>query len=113
MKELGVGIEPVKRFKRSAYPDKEALATARKAHQANLTERRKALYKLARRYGKKYCFYNLRHSWATRALRRGVDPLTVAILMGHADPSTLTKVYQHLAHDPDFMAKAARKAAGS
>jgi integrase len=112
MKELGVGIEPLKRFKRSDYPDKAALREARALHQKELAERRKALYKVARRYGRKYCFYNLRHSWATRALRRGVDPLTVAILMGHSDPSMLAKVYAHLAQDPEFMAKAARKAAG-
>jgi hypothetical protein len=43
-------------------------------------------------------------------LRRGVDPLTVAILLGDADPSTLGKVYQHLAHDPDFLGNAAKKA---
>ncbi len=34
----------------------------------------------------------LRHSWATHALERGVDALTVVILMGHRDPSTLAKV---------------------
>jgi hypothetical protein len=27
--------------------------------------------------------------------------LTVAILMGHNDPSTLSRVYQHFAHNPE------------
>jgi integrase len=43
-----------------------------------------------------YSLYALRHSWATRALMKGVDPLTVGILMGHKDPSMLSRVYQHL-----------------
>jgi hypothetical protein len=34
----------------------------------------------------------------------------VAILLGHTDPSTLAKVYQHLAHDPDFLRNAVKRA---
>ena len=60
----------------------------------------------------RYSLYALRHSWATRALQRGTDALTVAILMGHSDPSTLAKVYQHLAHNPGHLLEQARKAAG-
>jgi hypothetical protein len=40
-------------------------------------------------------------------LQRGVDPLRVAILMGHADPSMLAKVYAHLAQDPEYLQRAA------
>jgi len=54
----------------------------------------------------------LRHSWATNALQKGVDPLTVAILMGHRDPSTLAKVYQHLALNPKHMLTEAHRAVG-
>ena len=71
-----------------------------------LTNRRAA--KLAPRYS----LYALRHSWATNALQRGLDSLTVAILTGHEDPSTLARVYQHLSHNPEQMLKQARKAAG-
>jgi integrase len=53
----------------------------------------------------KYSLYGLRHSWATHALERGVDPLTVAILMGHKDPSMLAKVYQHLSLNPEHLAQ--------
>lgn len=60
----------------------------------------------------KYSLYVLRHSWCTRALERGVDPLTVAILMGHQDPSTLSRVYQHVALNPSHMLDQARRAAG-
>lgn len=60
----------------------------------------------------RYSLYALRHSWATNALQRGVDPLTVAILMGHEDPSTLAKVYQHLSLNPKHLLEQARRAAG-
>ena len=59
----------------------------------------------------RYSLYALRHSWATRALQGGTDALTVAILMGHSDPSTLAKVYQHLTHDPQHLLDKAKKAA--
>ena len=60
----------------------------------------------------RYCLYALRHSWATNALTRGLDSLTVAVLMGHQDPSTLARVYQHLSHNPQHLLDQARKAAG-
>jgi integrase len=86
---------------------------AKEQHEKKLYERRKALWKLARKHGRKYCLYHFRHSWATRALQRGIDPLTVAILMGHSDPSMLAKVYQHVAHDPEYMRGAAKRATGT
>lgn len=57
-----------------------------------------------------YSLYALRHAWATRALQRGVDPLTTAILMGHSDPSMLAKVYQHLSLNPEHLRAQAVKA---
>ena len=59
-----------------------------------------------------YSLYALRHSWATHALERGVDPLTVAILMGHRDPSMLAKVYQHLSLNPEHLRSQLEKAVG-
>lgn len=112
MKELGITLERPPRFKAEAVvPAKRSIA--KKQHEEKLYERRKALWKLARKYGRKYCLYNFRHSWATRALKRGLDPLTVAILMGHSDPSMLAKVYQHVAHDPEYMRGAAKRATGT
>lgn len=73
--------------------------------------RRNLLVERARELVPRYCLYALRHSWATNALKRGVDPLTVAILMGHQDPSMLAKVYQHLSHNPEHMLAQARRAA--
>lgn len=73
--------------------------------------KRKLTYRLAQESAPKYSLYALRHSWATNALQRGVDALTVAILMGHKDPSQLAKVYQHLSHNPKHLLEQAKKAA--
>ncbi len=67
--------------------------------------------KRASQLAPKYSLYVLRHSWATNALKKGVDALTVAILMGHEDPSTLAKVYQHLSLNPEHLLEQARRAA--
>lgn len=57
----------------------------------------------ARSLAPRYSLYALRHSFATNALRNGVDSLTVAVLLGHQDPSTLARVYQHLNQNPDHL----------
>jgi integrase len=62
--------------------------------------------------GVKYSLYALRHSWMNRLLLGGVDALTVAILAGHADTSTLARTYQHLSQSPTFLLEQARKAVG-
>ena len=69
-----------------------------------------AFIRVEKELGPKYCLYHLRHSWLDRALRAGVDALTCAILMGHRDPSTLSKVYQHLSQSPEYRREAARRA---
>jgi integrase len=74
--------------------------------------KRKLTFRQAAKLAPRYSLYALRHSWATNALQRGVDPLTVAILMGHEDPSTLAKVYQHLSLNPKHLLEEARRAAG-
>ncbi len=111
MKENGVNIARPPRYCANTLSTGERLA-ARATQNTRLREYRKTLLQTARKHARKYCLYHFRHSWATRALQRGVDPLTVAILMGHADPSMLAKVYQHLAQDPDFLRQAATKATG-
>ena len=72
--------------------------------------KRKLVCKRASELAPKYSLYTLRHSWATNALKNGVDALTVAILMGHEDPSTLAKVYQHLSLNPQHLLEQARRA---
>ncbi len=73
--------------------------------------KRKLRAKLVATLVPRYSLYTLRHAWATRALQSGLDGLTVAVLMGHSDPSTLARVYQHLSHDPSHLLRQARKAA--
>ncbi len=72
--------------------------------------KRKLTYRLCIDLTPCYSLYALRHSWATRALIKGVDPLTVAILMGHEDPSMLSRVYQHLSLNPKHMLSEAQRA---
>lgn len=83
--------------------------------EANLRNeaRRKLRKRLAIRMVPRYSLYAIRHSWATRALRAGLDSLTVAILMGHSDPSTLARVYQHISHDPEHMLGQAQRVVGT
>jgi integrase len=52
--------------------------------------------RLKKRIGRRLCMYVFRHSFATRMLTSGLDPMTVATLLGHSDPSMLARVYQHL-----------------
>jgi integrase len=68
--------------------------------------------RLACQLAPRFSLYALRHSWATHALQRGIDAVTVAVLMGHSDPSMLARVYQHLSHDPGHLLAQAKRAAG-
>lgn len=56
--------------------------------------------------------YVLRHTFCTDALLRGVDPLTVAHLMGHKDASMVFKVYSHLAQQDEFLQAKLKQATG-
>lgn len=75
--------------------------------------RQKLTFRRATELAPRFSLYALRHSWATNALQRGIDPLTVAILMGHEDPSMLSKVYQHLSLNPVHMLDQAKRAASA
>ena len=86
--------------------------TAKTQAELRCEAKRKLTKKRAAELAPRYSLYAFRHSWATNALQRGVDPLTVAILMGHEDPSMLAKVYQHLSLNPKHLLEQARRAAG-
>lgn len=59
------------------------------------------------------CAYLFRHTFATGALERGLDAITVAELMGHrGDVSMLSQVYQHLRQRTSHMKAAAERATG-
>jgi integrase len=112
------GLEPTDEDIRKYVPELETfrttngIAIAKTERDLYVEARRKLRYRMAEQQAAKYSLYVLRHSWATHALERGVDALTVAVLMGHRDPSTLAKVYQHLAHNPQYLQEQARRAAG-
>lgn len=80
------------------------------AHLAELARQRKERNRLARKHGEKYCLYHFRHTWMNRLLTSGVDSLTVAILAGHVDASTLATTYQHLSQNSVFLLEQAKRA---
>jgi integrase len=53
--------------------------------------------------GRKIAAYDFRHSFVTRALKKGVDPVTLATIVGHQDVTMISRIYSHLADDPEFM----------
>jgi len=56
--------------------------------------------------------YALRHTYATNALERGADSVTLAELMGHADTSMLSRNYAHVYRRIDHLRRVAEQAAG-
>jgi integrase len=61
-------------------------------------------------FGKKYALVDFRHTFVQRSLKAGVDPVTLAFLLGHADTSTLAKTYAHLDQDASHLREALGKA---
>jgi integrase len=86
---------------------------ARSAHERAVIERRHRIAQLAKRHAPRYSLYTFRHSWCTRALERGVDAVTVAVLMGHRDTTMISRVYAHLMQRRDHLREAVRRAAGA
>ncbi|MGA2033339.1 MAG: site-specific integrase [Thermoguttaceae bacterium] len=57
------------------------------------------------------CVYLVRHTYATWALVRGVDPASLAEILGHADTNMIMEVYLHLADQKVYMSDVAERAA--
>ena len=103
LKELGVVVEPLPRFKRQGYSDPKELAVAKKVHQQALRDRRKQILKLAREHGTKLTAYDLRHGFCQRMLESGVNHLAVAELMGHSNGRMVAETYSHMNKANDYL----------
>jgi integrase len=101
-----VEVPPVPRFDRRRYADPEQLAAARAEQRKKILARRKALSAAARRGGRRFAMYDIRHCFATRKLKEGHDPITVAALLGHKDGAMLCKHYEELSRDGEHLRKA-------
>lgn len=55
------------------------------------------------------CAYAIRHSFATEGLKKGVDSLTLAQIMGHSDTTMLSRHYAHLARNPAYLREVVRR----
>jgi integrase len=85
--------------------------TIKKTEREKFTEaRRKLTYCIARKNASKLCLTNFRHTWCHNALKSGLDVLTVATLMGHADTTMVAKIYSHLNYAQDYLLGEAKRA---
>jgi integrase len=69
-----------------------------------------AFCRLKKKLGRKLHLGAWRKGYATEALKAGVDVIGLAHLMGHRDPTMLSRVYAKVQQDPEYMAGLARKA---
>ncbi len=114
MREKGIGLKPEGIETQIAKQRPYRISQGRKVVKTRLElveeARRKLWTRLACQHAPKYCLTAFRHSWCHHALRRGLDALTVSMLMGHADPTMVSRVYSHLSHATDYLRQAAQKA---
>ena len=73
---------------------------------------RKGLGRLNEKHGIKIHLGAFRKGYCTQALQNGVDPVTLAKLLGHRDVTMIMKVYSQVHQDREFMAESAMKAKG-
>jgi integrase len=66
--------------------------------------------RLTKKLGFHVCPYAIRHTFATDAIIRGVDLVTIAQLMGHRDLEMLQRIYQHVKKRGDHLREALKKA---
>jgi len=112
--DIAIGDRELQKFVKNLSPTRTVKGTVVRKSDKELQQeaRRKLLNKKYASLAPKLCLYVFRHSFATRALESGVDSLTVALLLGHADVSQTARVYQHLSHNPTHLRKELRRAAG-
>lgn len=64
------------------------------------------------RAGVRATLYGYRHTWATRALERGIPDVQVAAMLGHKDTGMVHRHYSHCAANGRLLREAAERAAG-
>ncbi|CAN5702389.1 hypothetical protein BH23PLA1_BH23PLA1_41280 [soil metagenome] len=106
LQEMGLMPPKLRRLTRPQRSD----PAVRSAHHEAVVERRRQIVAMAKRLAPRYSLYTFRHSWCTHALERGVDAVTVAVLMGHRDTTMISRVYSHLMQRRDHLREAVRKA---
>ena len=104
MKDQGISRDDAAKQELARRGDKRSLDGM------SATQRRRLDNCAAAYFAPLYCLYSLRHSFATIALQSRLDGFTVAILLGHRDPSMLARAYQHMAHNPQHLLGQVRRA---
>jgi integrase len=66
--------------------------------------------RLEKHVGTTYRLYDFRHTFITTGLKNGVDPVTMANLVGHVDLKMIHAIYSHVSQDTKFMQQAAKRA---
>ena len=59
--------------------------------------------RMRNKIGRMIALYDFRHAYGTDMLKNGVDPVTVAELMGHTNVKMLMENYQHVSQDVDYI----------
>lgn len=68
--------------------------------------------RLKEKLGERFSPYLTRHGFTQRLLLSGVDHLTVAALLGHADGQMVTRVYSHMDQADDHLREVLKKVSG-
>ena len=66
--------------------------------------------RLKKLLGRRFAAYDLRHAFATRKLKEGIDPITVSHLLGHKDASMLCRHYEEIGGDSAHLSAAVGQA---
>ena len=111
MEESGVGGQRPARFKKAGIEEGE-MVRAKERHRKMVLKWQKESVEKARELGTKYHLGAFRKGYASEALKAGVDTVTLAHLLGHRDPSMVSRVYGQVQQDPIHMADAAKRAKG-
>jgi integrase len=111
MRRAGVEVPRPPRFVPAKHKPDE-LAAARVRHLEAMALVKNERKRLALEHGPKLHLGAFRKGYCTEALKNGVDVVTTAHLMGHANAVMVSRVYAKVQQDPAFMAGAARRARG-